>query len=183
MRFNIPSSVFEEFEVGKMNPLSKEEMTLMAILSSKPKPFYVIGSTTSALERHAQKLEFVEPHRVKMEASLVSDDKPQGLSSTLIHEISHGLYYLDPEYSRSVRNELGLLGEDINPLFQTLEHLGYHKEVWMDEAAAYLISECQSHPIMALNGIDIGEYPWCKLRNKLQELFSLAYVENLRTSN
>ncbi|KAJ9065476.1 hypothetical protein DSO57_1019218 [Entomophthora muscae] len=178
--FNIPSTVFEEFESGKMNPLSSEEIKLLDIVSTKPKPFYIIGSTSSILGRPADNLGFIEPcHREKLSLGT----KSQELSATLIHEMSHGLFYLDSKYSNGVMQEVSSMGVEINPLFQIFYQLGYHKEVWIDEAAAYLISECASHPVLSLNGIDINTQPWSELRAKLQHLFSTACDDNLRAQS
>src|SRR3989344_2181281 len=79
---------FEEFkewytahnDEGKLDPLSGRERTFLKTFADRKKPFYIIGT-------------FGKDNDEK----LIKDDG----ESLLKHEVSHGLFYLHPDYKKT----------------------------------------------------------------------------------
>jgi hypothetical protein len=61
-----------------------------------------------------------------------------GCSEALVHEIVHGLYFIQPEYRQAV-DEL-LAAAETRRLCQVLAKIGYHSDVFNDEINAYLLT-------------------------------------------
>jgi hypothetical protein len=64
----------------------------------------------------------------------------KGDVASMVHEISHGLYYTDPLY----QNDMDLLNEKFpkaikKKIFAELRNAGYHEYVWEDELQAYMV--------------------------------------------
>jgi|GEM_PF-791310 len=106
--FNIPSYVFRPFRHGFFDPLTRKEATLLRMFEDVPEPFYVIGTTGDA----------------DLETSL--------------HEIVHGLFFVDEAYRKEV--EATLVRDELPRLRQALVKEGYHESVFTDEMNAYLLT-------------------------------------------
>jgi hypothetical protein len=117
--FNIPSYVIYPFLKGKFDPLSKKEKALLEILPSNP----LIDGTSFYL---------------------IGTFKG-GQNDVLEHELVHALYYQDKCGYRAEINSL-LKQYDLTKLFNHLKELGYHEDVWYDEANAYLVTEEMDEP-------------------------------------
>jgi hypothetical protein len=110
--FNFPSYVLKPFYEGKFDVLTTREKQVLDLFTGK-KNFYVIGTYKS------------DSHR---------DNK-----STKKHEIAHAMFYLNKKYRASVEKELSKI--DLRPICRYLKRIGYHKEVFVDECHAYLLTE------------------------------------------
>jgi len=140
--FNVPSHILEPFYQGKFNPLSDEEKQLLNLFKDKKnEKFYIIGTLR---------------------------DVGSVVKGKLRHEIAHGLYYTNPEYKREVLKTLDEVGskamDKINKYFE--KSGGYHPDVWLDEAHAYLIATLD---ILEENNIDISSL--APISKKLNILF------------
>ena len=60
-----------------------------------------------------------------------------GDNLTLKHELAHGLYYLNAEYRKAVKQILSKI--NIENVLKFLEKDGYHSAICVDEANAYLM--------------------------------------------
>ena len=78
-----------------------------------------------------------------------------GQTDTLMHEVSHALYYLNPEY-KSICDEIySTIPAHIKQNINTkLTEYGYTKQVFADETQAYLSSE---DPESLLYTFDLNE--------------------------
>lgn len=110
--FNFPSYVLKPFREGKFPELTEREKSVLERFSNK-KDFYVIGTYKSKCERN---------------------DK-----STKKHEIAHALFYLNSQYRAEVTKVLATL--NLKPIFKYLKQMGYHKDVFLDESHAYLLTD------------------------------------------
>ncbi|MBI3558556.1 MAG: ABC transporter ATP-binding protein, partial [Deltaproteobacteria bacterium] len=133
--FNIPSSMLEPFADGRFKRLSRRERTLMQAFEDKDGLFYIIGTYKT--------------------------DSP----STLNHEISHGMFFINEKYRQEVLAELDKV--DLGPIEKYLASTGgYHPSVWRDEAQAYLIN---NRDTLEHHGIDLG--PYLATMGRLQDIF------------
>lgn len=110
--FNIPSNVFDPFYGGRFNPLSQHEVRLLdAFEPRKGTDFYVLGTFGKAT------------------------------AATKVHEISHGLFYTNPDYRQQVLEVVhGMSPEDREKINTFLEKYGgCHPDFWEDETQAYLL--------------------------------------------
>ncbi len=105
--YNFPSSTLEPFIRGLFDPLTSYEQDIIEVLRYRTDKFYVIGTIEKTDARNA-----------------------------LAHEISHALYYTEPNYKKSVDQVLSKY--DLKGLFNWLRDDGYCEEVLLDECQAYL---------------------------------------------
>lgn len=116
--FNVPSYVLKPFYDGKFNPLSSQEKKVLDMLKHEPHPFYII-----ALHKQTE-----------------------DMSSVLDHEVAHGLFHLDKDYSRAVFKLLA--NYNVEPIKNKLRMGGgYHEETMTDEVQALIIDgneECRN---------------------------------------
>jgi hypothetical protein len=108
--FNFPSSVLDPFKDGSFGDLTAREKSVLKKFS-KEKKFYLIGTFKGT-----------------------SKKTDQGI---LNHEIAHAMFYLNPKYKKEVLKVLAPL--KLAPIFRYLKNQGYHKDVYLDEAHAYLL--------------------------------------------
>ena len=142
--FNVPDYVVRKFINGEFNPLTRLEEKLLdkLILGTKckiykPTPYYVIG-TCNMKEKYALK-----------------------------HEIAHGLFYTNPEYTRNVIN---ILNDNEFPYVRFVNWLikkGYHLSTAFDELHAYAMDDFITSD-KAFPNIK----PWLKGINLLKENFN-----------
>lgn len=121
--FNIPSKAFTPFLDGKFNPLSDEELYLLAEFKDKKTPFCVIG--TSA--------------------------RPS--KGTVEHELAHAFFSVYPDYRNRVRNILKQINHYSysrmrNHLIQIKR---YHSSVIEDEIHATLLSQPDDFDVRRIN--------------------------------
>jgi hypothetical protein len=138
--FNMPSYVFEAFFDGKFHPLlNKEEKVLNAIKNIKHKckhsKFYIIGTCKQ------------------------SPTKDQDL----IHEIAHGLYYVNDEYRDNV--QLILNKVKTPDIHAYLKKKGYHKAHFLDETHAFLIEDSRKSKRLSIDPA------YKSIRRKLRDNF------------
>jgi hypothetical protein len=133
--FNIPSAVLEPFEAGHFDPLSRKEKALLELVRDRPRPIYLIGTSSG-----------------------------KGDVETLRHEIAHGLYSTNPEYRRLAEELLSAV--DLAPVFAMLERLGYHPDVWRDEAHAWL-----GDALKDSRKYDLDTAPYRALHRRLLDLY------------
>lgn len=62
----------------------------------------------------------------------MTNDRP-----TVLHEVSHGLFYLNPVYKQNVLRIL--MTADLDPIKNFLIEIGYDESVLLDECHAYLL--------------------------------------------
>ena len=109
--FNIPSKALEPFQKGEFNPLTKNEQKLLNICKNEEGNFYVIGVTPNAEY-------FIE---------------------TVKHEFVHGAFYCNQKYQNDVVK--CLRDSKIFNIEKGLSKMGYHQDVFADEANAYILVE------------------------------------------
>ncbi len=109
--FNIPSKVLDPFRKGDFNPLTPNEQKILEISKSEEKDFYIIGVTPSA----------------------------EYFAETVRHEFVHGAFFSDQKYRNTVIN--CLKQSKIFNIEKGLSKMGYDKDVFADEANAYLLVE------------------------------------------
>ena len=145
--FNIPSATLKPFYEGKLDPLSGRERTFLKTFADRKKPFYIIGT-------------FGKDNDEK----LIKDDG----ESLLKHEVSHGLFYLHPDYKKTA---LAIIDEiPIEVRHQIIDYFkrtgGYHTNVMKDEIHAHVLTEQE---YLAENGVDISGLE--DVRKKLEKNF------------
>lgn len=133
--FNIPSKVIEPFVAGQFDPLTPLEQRLLDICRNAHGDFYIIGATPGAEY-------FVE---------------------TVKHEFVHGAFNVNKLYRDEVVQCLQTYKmKEVN---RALHKMGYHSDVFEDEANAYVLVEPET----------IGEFASKKetekLRDKLDNIF------------
>lgn len=111
--FNFNSTVIPQVHALGIDDLNKYDIEMLKIYNkikkTAPEKFYIIGALGKSK------------------------------NGALRHEVSHGLYYLDAAY----KAEMDALTAKMNKksretLFKYLERIGYTKEVFWDEAQAYM---------------------------------------------
>ena len=123
--FNIPSYVLTPFYEGKFNPLDEQEKSFLKLFEDKlDRDFYVIGTFG------------------------------ENSSSTLRHEIAHGLYFTNEDYRVVAKN---LISDIPIEARETVERYlrnsaGYHEEVIEDEVHAHVFASLEK---LAKKEIDI----------------------------
>lgn len=142
MGFNVPSHIFEPFYEGDFNPLSDNEKRLLESFEDKrEEDFYVIGTNGKTT------------------------------SSSLKHEIAHGLFYTNPEY----RDKVLSVVNDIDPesrgkVVDFLKELqSYHPDVFDDETHAYLLDR----RCLGNNGVSSPQLKMAS--DKLKKIFKEHY--------
>jgi hypothetical protein len=112
--FNIPSHTLKPFYKGVFDPLTDAEKSVLKSFNKiRNQKFYIIGVYGNV-------------------------DK-----SILKHEIAHGMYYSNKKYREEVNNIL----KEIDPVAVNQirkyfkKYSGYHKDVYMDEIHAYILTE------------------------------------------
>ena len=81
------------------------------------------------------------------------------------HEIAHALFYLDNQYRRNVENILKTI--DCRRIHRYIKNLGYHKEVFVDETHAYLITDFED-----LAKAKIPVHKFINVKEKLERNFN-----------
>ncbi|MCK9225938.1 MAG: ABC transporter ATP-binding protein [Candidatus Muirbacterium halophilum] len=112
--FNIPSNIFDLFLKGKFNPLSNKEKKFINIIQNiKEKNFYIIGT-------------------------FGKND-----TSTLKHEIAHGLFYTEKSYREKVITIINSLCKtDTEKIINYFKNsTGYHCEIFNDELNSYILCD------------------------------------------
>ena len=112
--FNIPSYALKKFYEGKFDPLTEKEKNILKIFADVTEPFYIIATT-------------------KKSATYEND---------FIHEMAHGLFYVDDEYKKAVRRILR--GQDLSSIYHYLKDKYYHRAHFFDEAQALLLEDAES---------------------------------------
>jgi hypothetical protein len=131
--FNFPSKTLAPFKKGEFKNISTREAQVLELFKSGRK-FYIIGTFKSQSKR----LDI----------------------STKNHEIAHALFYLNPEYKKKVLK--CLKNVNLNPIFKFLKKEGYHPDVFLDEAHAYLMADSKD---LLIHGILVYTY-----RHTVEEL-------------
>lgn len=133
--FNIPSAILKPFRCGQFDPLTHLEKRLINICSNAAGDFYVIGATPNA----------------------------EYFSETVKHEFVHGAFYVNKHYREEVTS--CIKEHKIKTVNMALRKMGYHPDVFEDEANAYILVEPET----------IGEFASKKetekLRGKLDNIF------------
>lgn len=133
--FNIPSKVLEPFRSGEFNPLTANERKILEICKKEEGNFYIIGVTPNA----------------------------EYFAETVRHEFVHGAFYCNSKYREAV---VKLLKESkIFNIEKGLSKMEYHKDVFADEANAYVLVEPETLSQFATKS------DTQKLREKLNKLF------------
>lgn len=105
---NIPSSSLEPFWAGEFDPLTEEESFIVELLRHKSKPHYVIGTFQDS-------------------RSDVED-----------HELAHALFGTNEQYRKKVTELITKYNKELKPVKDMLIKMGYHVDVFVDEAHAYV---------------------------------------------
>lgn len=113
--FNIPSSIFNQFDITEMEDRNKYDDFMFESYDmitteyySNNEPFYIIGAT-------------------------------KGSTQTLNHELAHGYFYTNPKYKKEMTKLVKALPQDkVEKYKKYLLDIGYHKQVLTDEIQAYL---------------------------------------------
>jgi len=109
--FNLPVRDLAPFRDGLFDPLSRAEKAVLKACAKLPKNAYVIAVAA----------------RCRKSPGLID------------HELAHGLYALDRQYRRDVRQ--ALRGVDLTEVHKELDATRcYHPAVRMDETQAYVVS-------------------------------------------
>lgn len=132
--FNFPSYVLHAFQNGGFHPLSRKEIALINTIenraSDKDIDFYVIGT-------HKENDEVV-----------------------ILHEIIHGIYYINKEYAERVNSIVE--SHDLTNFKSAIINMGYRNEVLNDECNAYMTTGLATQ----LFGIDDDEVLKCTFELK-----------------
>jgi hypothetical protein len=110
--FNIPSYVLEPFYAGQFDPLSEQEKQFLALFSDqREKRFYIIGT-----------------------------HKGDEFADTLLHEMAHGLWYVDETYRAAAQAIVDKVPSHLRVALETgLHEKGYDPELFVDEIHAYIL--------------------------------------------
>jgi len=129
--FNVPSYVLDTFRKGLFDPLTEAEKKILEVLPGSRNKYYVIGTHGG------------------------------GDKNVLEHEICHGMFYTNQDYSKEVQKAMDSTKyKDLEPVFSYLSKMGYHGDVLVDEAHAYIGVDYKE---LEADGIGYPE----KLRDKL----------------
>lgn len=83
----------------------------------------------------------------------------KGKADDLKHEIMHGLYYINPDYKKTVdiilADQKSLPSNNLTEIYDVIEKAGYHGDVLHDEVHAYLVT-CQEY--LEEEGVDLFPY-------------------------
>ena len=144
---NFPSSNLVPFWRGDFNPLSERERWLLKLLKPYGSEFYLIAT-------------FSDPNgRID-----------GGMMSTIRHELSHSLYFLEPAYRDNVKKILARV--DTAPIASIFDRRGgYHPSVYEDEFHAYLLNDSDR---LEKWGLDLA--PYTPAIRELNELFESEYA-------
>jgi len=112
--FNIPSYSLNEFYGGDFDPLTNKEKKILQVFEKTKKPYYIIATSSASATQE----------------------------NDLIHEMSHGLYYINEEYHNRVKEILK--GQDLGDIYKWLGKKGYNKVHFLDEAHALLMEDSRS---------------------------------------
>lgn len=140
--FNIPSYALKKFYQGKFDPLTKKEKKILQIFKDIKEPYYIIATCK----------------------------KSDNYDNDLIHEISHGLYYVNEEYHRDVRRILR--GQDLSGVYAWLKKKGYHRKHFLDEAHAILLEDADS-----FNRCEQKAHDYREIRKQLRDNYDKHYVQ------
>lgn len=108
---NVPAHIFKAFQLGRFDPLSKEEQNLLNKLP-KSGDYYVIGTSGTKQDMWA-----------------------------INHEIAHGLFYINKTYRDTSTKLIKKYSRQLAKLFKKLGEIGYSKSVYIDEAQAYISTD------------------------------------------
>lgn len=75
----------------------------------------------------------------------------EGDHITLTHELAHGLFYTNITYRNEVIRALG--HSNLSRMYEFLKAEGYHSDVWVDEAHAYIVNDLD---YLLERGVKIG---------------------------
>lgn len=106
---NVPSSVFDKFREGIMNPLSDREINLLSMLPNDGKKYYVIGTFDG------------------------------GKEDVLFHEMCHSLFYSNLLYREEVLKLIKSYDSELESVKKHILEMGYHESVLLDEVQAYIL--------------------------------------------
>ena len=109
--FNIPASVLEPFRQGQFNPLTAKERNLLKLCEKADSNSYIIGVTPDA----------------------------EYFKETVKHEFVHGAFHVNQFYRNDVK--ACLADNSIKEVSFGLKNMGYHQDVFVDEANAYVLIE------------------------------------------
>jgi len=139
--FNIPSHTLKPFYEGLFDPLSAKEKKILKLFSKKKGKFYII-----ALFGPLKKL--------------------------IQHEMAHGVYYTNQRYRKEVNEIIKSTNKKaLSSLYKYFrKHQGYHKDVFVDEAHAYILSEL---PFLKRRGLNIEKFK--SIRPQLEEAMKKYY--------
>ena len=134
--FNIPSKVLEPFRLGEFEPLTIMEQKLLDICKNAQGNFYLIGATPNA----------------------------EYFTETVKHEFVHGAFYVNGSYRDEV---ISCIREHkIKTINNALHKMGYHPDVFEDEANAYVLVEPDT--IQEYSSLENTK----KLRERLDNIFA-----------
>ena len=109
--FNIPASVLEPFRQGQFNPLTSKEHNLLKLCEKADANSHIIGVTPNA----------------------------EYFKETIKHEFVHGAFHVNNSYRNEVK--ACLLDNSVKEVVVGLKRMGYHQDVFADEANAYILVE------------------------------------------
>jgi hypothetical protein len=150
--FNMPSSTFRKFYDGKFDPLTNKEKKILEVFRNMralhiEKPYYIIATCARSTSHE----------------------------NDLIHELSHGLYYVNDDYRKQVRALLR--GRDFEPLRAYLKERGYHKQHFTDEIQALLLEDAESFSRTEARASD-----YLEIRRVMRKIYDTHFVRLISKS-
>lgn len=145
--FNIPSNVVGPFRCGQFDPLTPLEQNLINICKNDENNFYIIGVTPDA----------------------------EYFSETVKHEFVHGAFHVNKYYREDVTSYLK--DQKLKLVNSALSKMGYHQDVFEDEANAYILVEPESLSEF------VSERNTEKVRLKLDNIFEKYFKFSMIKSN
>jgi hypothetical protein len=140
--FNVPGEVFDEWvDIFNEHYLWDKEQALIDLIDEQNPDswYYIIGTNL------------------------------EGDHNDYDHELSHAMYYLNPEYTEEQTKNLGRLSERVrSQLKDYIMNYGYRIDVVDDEIIAYLSTNTMSETKDMMGGVTI---PWRTIL-KFQEVFA-----------
>jgi len=140
--FNMPSCTLKKFYAGKFDPLTRKEQRILEAFKDIEEPYYIIA-TCKQSKTHEQ---------------------------DLIHEISHGLFFVNSEYRKNVKKILR--GHDLSVLHEYLRRQGYHKTHFLDECHALLLENAKN---FERTGARAGDH--VNVRRELHQNYDQHFIE------